>query len=104
MSIGVDVRTNSLIVAAPDTLFEEVRQLVEQLDVGAGDQNQTVRVVALHSSSPEAVEQALSAIAGESVQVNRNGGQSSSNWRGSQYQRGQSQYGRSNRQQSYGRR
>ncbi len=70
MSVGVDARTNSLIVAAPDNLFEEVRQLVEQLDVAAGDQNQTVHVVTLHRSSPSAVEQALAAIAGSSVQVN----------------------------------
>ena len=43
MSIGVDTRTNSLIVAAPDPLFEEVKQLVSQLDVAAGDQNEAVR-------------------------------------------------------------
>jgi len=71
MSLGVDPRTNSLIVAAPDALFEEVKQLVGQLDMAAGDQNQTVRVVALHRTSPTAVEQALAAIAGSSVQVSR---------------------------------
>jgi hypothetical protein len=71
MSLGVDPRTNSLIVAAPDALFEEVKQLVGQLDMAAGGQNQTVRVVALHRTSPTAVEQALAAIAGSSVQVGR---------------------------------
>ena len=34
MSIGVDVRTNSLIVAAPESLFEEVKQLVETSGYG----------------------------------------------------------------------
>jgi len=71
LSIGVDARTNSLIVAATDAVFEEVRQLVLQLDVAAGDENQAVRVVTLHRPSPAAVQQALAAIAGDSVQMNR---------------------------------
>ena len=45
MSVGVDQRTNSLIVAAPDPLFQEVKLLVEQLDVAAGDEAESVRVV-----------------------------------------------------------
>jgi hypothetical protein len=71
LSIGVDPRTNSLIVAAPDALFEEVRQLVAQLDTAAGEQSQTVRVVTLHRTSSTAIEEALAAIAGGSVQVSR---------------------------------
>ena len=35
MSIGVDGRTNSLIVSAPEALFEQVRQFVEGLDEAA---------------------------------------------------------------------
>ena len=35
MSVGVDTRTNSLVVVAPDNLFEEVKDLVEQLDEAA---------------------------------------------------------------------
>ncbi len=74
MSISVDTRTNSLIVAAPDALFEEVKQLVAQLDTAAGDQNQTMRVVTLHRTSSSAIEEALAAIAGDSVQMSRTGG------------------------------
>ena len=58
LSIGIDSRTNSLIVSAPDSLFEEVRQLVAQLDTAAGEQSQTVRVVTLHSTSSSALEEA----------------------------------------------
>ena len=69
ISVGVDVRTNSLIVAAPDSLFDAVRQLVEQLDTAAADDSQTVRVVALHKVSSEAVEEALAELVGDGVQV-----------------------------------
>ena len=68
MSIGIDPRTNSLIVAAPDKLFEEVKQLVEQLDQAAIESNQAVRVITLHRANPETVQQALSAIVGESAE------------------------------------
>jgi len=86
MSLGVDTRTNSLIVAAPDALFEEVKQLVGQLDLAAGDQNQTVRVVTLHQTSSTAVEQALAAIAGSSVQVSRTAAATSGGMGASPYQ------------------
>jgi len=71
MSIGVDARSNSVIVAAPEPLFEEVRQLVEQLDSTAVASNETVRVVTLHKASLDAVEHALSSLGGDSVQVSR---------------------------------
>ena len=73
IAVGVDSRTNSLIVSAPDPLFEEVKQLVSQLDVAAGDQGQTVRVVALHRASASAVEEAISAIVGDSAKMDRSG-------------------------------
>ena len=106
ISIGVDARTNSLIVAAPEALFQEVRQLVDQLDVAAGDQNQTVRVVTLRRTSPTAVEQALAAIAGDSVQVNRTGGSASADGRASSSSQPSSEqpqwYSRRTRSGSYG--
>ena len=68
MSVGVDTRTNSLVVVAPDSLFEEVKDLVEQLDQAAINTNESVRVVTLHRANPAAVQQALSAITGNMVQ------------------------------------
>jgi type II secretory pathway component GspD/PulD (secretin) len=74
MSIGVDTRTNSLVVAAPDALFQEVKLLVEQLDDAAmGSSNDTMRVVTLNKASPEAVKNALAAMMGESVQFGSSG-------------------------------
>jgi type II secretory pathway component GspD/PulD (secretin) len=68
MSIGVDARTNSLVVSAPDSLFQEVKELVEELDHAAVDTNQTLEVVTLRQSSPDAVRRALSGMLGSSVQ------------------------------------
>lgn len=73
MSIGVDSRTNSLVVAAPDALFREVKELVEQLDQAAVDTAQTMQVVTLQRTSPQAVRQALSAMVGSSVQFGSTG-------------------------------
>lgn len=70
MSIGVDVRTNSLIVSAPEKLLNEVKQLVEQLDQKAvTESEETTQVVTLHKASPESVRTALSALLGTGVQI-----------------------------------
>ena len=68
MSIGVDTRTNSVVVAAPEPLFEEVRKLVETLDQAASEENQTVQVLSLRNSNPETIRDALGTILGDSVQ------------------------------------
>lgn len=67
MSIGVDERTNSLVIAAPQALFQEVEQLVSTLDQATEETNQTVRVITLKRTNSQMVQQALAAITGDSV-------------------------------------
>ena len=71
MSVGVDARTNSLIVSASDPLFNEVQILVKQLDTESSENAQTTQVVTLKKSNPQAMQQALSAILGESVKASQ---------------------------------
>jgi type II secretory pathway component GspD/PulD (secretin) len=73
LSISADPRTNSLVVVAPDSLFQEVKDLVEQLDEAAGDSDQTLEVVTLQRANSETIRQALSAMVGPSVQFGRAG-------------------------------
>ncbi len=68
MALGVDARSNSVIVAAPEPLLDEVVQLIKQLDQTAAKSDQTMRVVTLRNASPEAVQRALSSMIGDSVQ------------------------------------
>ena len=69
MSIAVDARTNSIIVAASDALFREVKEFVEMLDRSAIQTGQKVVVMPLKRASPEVIQQALGALAGGAVQV-----------------------------------
>lgn len=70
LSIGVDARSNSLVVAAPDALFREVKDLVAQLDrAPSKNEGETVQVVALHGASAELLRQSLPALAGQRVHV-----------------------------------
>ena len=71
MTVGVDTRTNSIILAAPEPLFTEVAQLIEQVDAAAGKSNQTMQLITLHSASSDTVQQALAAMVGDSVQFGR---------------------------------
>jgi hypothetical protein len=69
MSIGVVARTNSLVIAAPDSLFREVEDLVGQLDRAAIRSKDTVQVIALHGTDIGLLRQALSAMMGDRVRI-----------------------------------
>jgi type II secretory pathway component GspD/PulD (secretin) len=69
VSIGVDARTNSLIVSAPQALYEEIEQLVKTLDHATSESNTAIRVVTLKRSNPATVQKALTAIVGEKAKV-----------------------------------
>jgi len=71
MTVGVDTRTNSVVLAAPEPLFTEVSQLIEQIDQMALRSNQTMQIVTLHRASSDTVQQALGAIVGDGVQFGR---------------------------------
>ncbi|MFO0897466.1 MAG: secretin N-terminal domain-containing protein [Pirellulales bacterium] len=72
MSIGIDTRSNSLVVSAPDRLFTEVKELVDTLDHAQTDVEKTIRVVTLKRTKPTALKAALSAIAGPAVTSSTN--------------------------------
>jgi type II secretory pathway component GspD/PulD (secretin) len=69
MSLGVVVRTNTLVVAAPDPLFREVEDLVGQLDRAAIRSRQTVQIVAFRGTDSGLLRQAIAAIMGDRARV-----------------------------------
>ncbi|TWT67679.1 Bacterial type II/III secretion system short domain protein [Posidoniimonas polymericola] len=80
MSISVDTRSNSLIVRAPDPLFEEVAQLVKQLDAEGLETPQSTRVVSLQHTNASAVKEALESLLGpNAVTTNNNNNQPAAN-------------------------
>lgn len=77
MTIGVDEKSNSLIVSAPPALFDEIKQMVEELDIASSQKEEFVYT---HESSfnPALLEQQLQSILGEDVSVTRVGGTTTS--------------------------
>lgn len=73
MTVGVDTRTNSLIVAAPDYLFNEVKALVEQLDVSELASDQIVRVYSLKSSNADVITRSVASLYGDNITVTKTG-------------------------------
>ena len=72
MSLSVDTRTNSLIVAAPEPLLKEVTDLIAQLDRAAVESpTEVTRVIKLRRAGSESVQQALSVLTGESIRTSR---------------------------------
>lgn len=77
MSVAVDAASNSLIVTAPEPLFKEVEELVYQIDQASSELTEDVVVVSLKSANPEAVQQALASVMGESASRSSSQGGSS---------------------------
>lgn len=65
MTVGVDARSNSLVVRAPDALFFEVKALVEKLDTEQAGSEQATQIVSLKYSNTEVIKEALGPIIGE---------------------------------------
>lgn len=62
LSIGVDTRTNRLIVSASDPLYRQVEALVKSLDSSAKQANRTVQVVPLKNTNSAVVQQTLGSL------------------------------------------
>ncbi len=65
VSIAVDTRSNSLIVTAPPQDVEDIRELVEAIDAGGMQSEETVEIVSLKGNvKAEVVQQALNSVLG----------------------------------------
>jgi type II secretory pathway component GspD/PulD (secretin) len=75
MTVSVDTQSNSLIVSAPEYLFNQVRDLVAQLDqrAVASKADEMVRVVNLRRASSDQVQRSLTSVLGPNAQVNKAG-------------------------------
>lgn len=71
MTVGVDSRSNSLVVTGPEHLYKKVLALVEQLDQEGLNSSETLSVVKLNGGVNAAtLSEALKSILGEAVETN----------------------------------
>lgn len=65
VTVAVDTRSNSLIVTAAPQDVQDIRELVEAIDAGGMESEETVEIVSLNGNvKPEVVQQALDSILG----------------------------------------
>jgi type II secretory pathway component GspD/PulD (secretin) len=69
MTIGVDTKSNSLIVSAPDYLFAEVKALVEHLDEVAVPEDEIVQVRSIKRTNPTLMQTSLQQRLGTSATI-----------------------------------
>lgn len=68
MTLGVDARSNALIVTAPDPLYQEVKVLVTQLDHAAeANRDESMKVVTIKQANPQLIQRAVTAMVGSQV-------------------------------------
>lgn len=76
LTIGVDERTNSVVVSSDETLYRQIEALVKTLDEQALEANRTVRIVSVDAAKALLVQQALGSLVGK-VKVSSTGGSNS---------------------------
>jgi type II secretory pathway component GspD/PulD (secretin) len=64
LSVGVDDRSNRLIVYCSEKLYDDIQTLAKELDASAKDSTRTVQVVSVKNIDPALVQQAIDAIQG----------------------------------------
>ena len=70
MTVSVDKRNNALVVAAPDSLFYEVKALVTQIDQPFTEPHETTRIISLKAgTSPSAMKTAFMAVLGDQART-----------------------------------
>jgi type II secretory pathway component GspD/PulD (secretin) len=67
VSVNVDTRSNSLIVVAPDYIYNDMQDLVKTLDTVSAASQQDQIIVELKNVSPQAMQQALAQTFGDKV-------------------------------------
>lgn len=83
MTIGVDTRSNSLVVAAPDALFKQVEELVAQLDDETIVTDEDFQVINVKGVNPQLLQKTLSSMLGSSARIGGTTSSSSSSSRSS---------------------
>ncbi len=67
LSIGVDERSNLLVLSCSQNMYNDVKVLVDQLDDAARDSTKTVKVVPIVGLDPALVQQAIDAVQGRTT-------------------------------------
>lgn len=75
LSVGVDDRSNSLVLSCSQALYEDVKKLVDQMELAAKDSARTIRVISIKGIDPALVQQAVDAIQGRKPNPQRNNNQ-----------------------------
>jgi type II secretory pathway component GspD/PulD (secretin) len=69
LAVGVDERTNSLVVNCSERTRGEIEDLVKQLDQAARDATRTVKVIPVKGVDPALIQEAIDAIQGRRTNV-----------------------------------
>lgn len=73
LSVGVDSRSNSLVVNCREALYKNILELVEVMETKAKDSNRSVKVVSIKGIDPRLVQQAIDAIQGRTTNTSAGG-------------------------------
>jgi hypothetical protein len=72
VTVSVDTQSRSLVVSAPDPIFQQIQELVAQLDDAGRGGGEVFEVVSLNRANPQVVQQTIAALMDQPQTANRN--------------------------------
>jgi len=64
LAVAVDDQTNTLVLQCSQSMFDDIKKLVDQLEKATADSSRTVKVISIKGVDPQLVQQAIDAIQG----------------------------------------
>jgi type II secretion system protein D len=64
LSLGIDDKNNTIVVACSDSLFKEIKTLVDNYELVSKDARRTVRVISVRGMDPTLIQQAIDLMQG----------------------------------------
>jgi type II secretion system protein D len=71
LSFGVYEATNSIVVSCPEPMFQQIKNLIDELDRASEVATRTVKVVRINNVDPETMARAIAAVTGQRMPTDR---------------------------------
>lgn len=67
LTVGIDNHTNSLYVSCPTTLFNDIKDLVDNVEKSSSEAKQSIKIVPIADLDTAVVQQAIAAVSGQTT-------------------------------------
>jgi type II secretion system protein D len=82
LTVGADIHTNSIYLACPTTLYNEIATMVKTIEENSQDIRETMQIVSIKDIDPVTLQQVIDAFSGRATQQSRFSQQTATGFQG----------------------